>query len=115
MEFTQELHDSASGYGYVYWKKISLVADKPEMLIEHRLKNVGTRPIHTNVYDHNFLVLDKQPSNPAFTITLPFAITADPPVDKELAEVRKNQIVYLKTLGGTGPRVHLHHGLQQQP
>jgi hypothetical protein len=100
IEFTQELHDSPSGYGYIYWKKIGLVAGKPEMLIEHRLKNVGTRPIHTNVYDHNFLVLDKQPSGPAFTITLPFEVKADPPVDKELAEVRKNQIVYLKTLVG---------------
>jgi hypothetical protein len=100
VEFTQELHDSSSGYGYVYWKKISLVAGKPEMLIEHRLRNVGSRPIHTSVYDHNFLVLDKQPSNPAFTITFPFEIKADQPVDKELAEVRKNQIVYLKTLAG---------------
>ena len=41
VEFTQELHDASSGYGYVYHKKLSLVAGKPQMLIEHSLKNVG--------------------------------------------------------------------------
>ncbi len=38
IEFTQELHDASSGYGYIYTKKISLVAGKPEMLIEHSLQ-----------------------------------------------------------------------------
>ncbi len=100
MEFIQELHDSSSGYGYIYHKKVSLVAGKPEMLIEHSLKNVGTRAIHTSVYDHNFLVLDKQPTGTGFTITVPFAIHSDQPPEKDFAEIRKNQIVYLKTLAG---------------
>jgi hypothetical protein len=100
VEFIQELHDASSGYGYIYRKKLSLAAGKPRMLIEHRLKNVGTRAIHTNVYDHNFLVLDKQPTDAGFTIHLPFAIATEPPLEKELAEVRKDQIVYLKKLTG---------------
>ncbi len=70
------------------------------MSIEHSLKNVGTRPIHTSVYDHNFLVLDKQPTGPGFTVTLPFTITSDHPPEQGLAEFRKNQLVYLKTLAG---------------
>jgi hypothetical protein len=98
VEFTQELNDPASGYGYVYHKKLSLVPGKPEMLIEHSLKNTGSRPIHTSVYDHNFLVLDKQPTNSGFTITFPFQVTANPPPDKELAEIEKNQLLYRKTL-----------------
>jgi hypothetical protein len=98
VEFTQEVHDPATGFGYVYSKKISLAGGKPEMLIEHSLRNAGTRPIHTSVYDHNFLVLDKQPIGPAFTITLPFDITATPPFPKESAEVRKNKIAYVKIL-----------------
>jgi hypothetical protein len=44
--------------------------------------------------------LDKQPTDAGFTITLPFTIASDPPVEKDLAEIRKNQIVYLKTLEG---------------
>jgi hypothetical protein len=100
VEFTQELKDPASGYGYIYRKKLSLVKGKPEMTIEHSLKNVGTQPIHTNVYDHNFLVLDKQQTNAAFSIRFPFDVTATPPPDKEMAEIRKNQILYRKTLEG---------------
>ena len=100
MEFIQELHDSPSGYGYIYHKKVCLVAGKAEMLIEHSLKNVGARAIHTSVYDHNFLVLDKQPTGTGYTITVPFAIHSDEPPKKEFAEIRKNEIVYLKTLTG---------------
>jgi hypothetical protein len=100
IEFIQELHDPSSGYGYIYRKKISLIAGKPEMSIEHSLKNVGTRSIHSSVYDHNFLVLDKQPTGPAFTVTLPFTVTSDHPPEQGLAEFRKNQMVYLKTLAG---------------
>jgi hypothetical protein len=100
VEFTQELHNASSGYGYVYQKKLRLVDGKPVMVIEHSLKNTGTRAIHTSVYDHNFLVLNKQPTDAGFTITLPFAISSHPPVEKVLAEIRKNQVVYLKTLQG---------------
>jgi hypothetical protein len=100
VEFTQELHDPSSGYGYIYRKKLSLVKGKPEMMIEHSLKNVGTRAIHANVYDHNFLVLDKQTTSDAFSITFPFDITVDPSPDKTMAEIEKNQILYRKTLEG---------------
>jgi hypothetical protein len=30
------------------------------MLIEHSLKNTGKRAIQSSVYNHNFVVLDKQ-------------------------------------------------------
>ena len=100
IEFKQELHDTSSGYGYVYLKKISLAAGKPEMTIEHSFTNTGTRAIHTLVYDHNFLVLDKHVTDAGYTITLPFTISSDHPPDKDLAEFRKNQVVFLKTLEG---------------
>ena len=99
VEFTQELHDEASGFGYVYHKKLSLVAGKPEMVIEHSFKNTGSRAIDSDVYDHNFLVLDKRPTGD-YTIGFPFTITNGPLAVKGLAEFRKNQIVYLKTLSG---------------
>jgi hypothetical protein len=100
VEFIQELHTASSVYGYVYHKKISLVTGKPEMVIEHNLRNTGTHALHTNVYDHNFLVLDKKPIDAGFTITFPFTISNGQPADKEFAEFRKNQIVFLKTLAG---------------
>jgi len=96
--FTQELIDSSSGYGYVYRKTVRLVEGKPEMVLEHSLTNKGTRAIDTTVYNHNFLVLDKQPPGPGFVITVPFPIETQRPPNKVLAETRRNQIVYLKTL-----------------
>jgi hypothetical protein len=100
IEFTQELADPSSGYGYVYRKAVRLTKGRPEMALEHSLKNTGRRAIRGTVYNHNFLVLDKQPPGPAFTIKVPFPIRTDRPPNKELAEIRGNQIVYLKTLEG---------------
>jgi hypothetical protein len=98
IEFTQELHDSASGYGYIYHKKLSLVKGKPQMVMEHSLKNTGTVAIQSNVYNHNFLVLDHQTTSDAFSITLPFTVKADPAPDAALAEVQGSQILYRKPL-----------------
>jgi hypothetical protein len=100
IEFIHELKDPDSGYGYVYAKAIRLTKGKPEMVLRHNLRNTGRRPIDTSVYDHNFLVLDKQPIGPDFTITVPFEIKTERPLEKELAEVRGNRLVYLKPLEG---------------
>jgi hypothetical protein len=100
IEFTQQLSDASSGYGYVYRKVVRLVAGKPEMVLEHSLKNTGKNAIRTSVYNHNFLVLDKQQTGPDFTITVPFQIRSQRPPSRELAEIRGNRIVYLKTLTG---------------
>jgi hypothetical protein len=98
IEFTQEVTDSSSGYGYIYRKAVRLVNGRPEMVLEHSLTNTGTRAIRTSVYNHNFLVLDGQPPGPGLVITVPFQIQTGRPPDKKLAEIRGNQIVYLKTL-----------------
>ena len=98
VEFTQELTDPATGYGYIYRKTVRLIAGKPEMVLEHRLKNTGRRAIITSVYNHNFLVLDHQPPGPDFSLTVPFQIHSPQPPDKDLAEIRGNRFVYLKTL-----------------
>jgi len=98
IEFTQEVADSSSGYAYTYRKAIRLTEGKPEMVMEHSLKNSGSRAIRTSVYNHNFLVLDGQAPGPGFVITVPFQIQTRRPPTKELAEIRGNQIVYLKTL-----------------
>jgi len=98
VEFTQELADPSSGYGYVYRKIVRLKEGKPEMVLEHSLKNTGRRTIHSTVYNHNFLVLDKQPPGPGFSISLPFSIHPTQPADKRLANVHENRIVFAKVL-----------------
>ena len=98
VEFTQQVADPATGYGYIYTKTVSLVPGKPEMLIEHSLKNTGKRTIETSVYDHNFLVLDKQTIGPDFTVTVPFDIKPQKPIKSGVGTVEKNHITYLKQL-----------------
>jgi hypothetical protein len=98
VEFTQELTDPSSGYGYVYRKTVRLIEGKPEMVLEHSLKNTGRRAIQSAAYDHNFLVLDKQPPGPDFTISVPFQIRTPEPLSQQFAEIRGNQFVYLKVL-----------------
>jgi hypothetical protein len=100
VEFTQELNDAASGYGYRYHKVVRLSPGKPELTIEHSLKNTGRRAIESRVYNHNFLFLDGQPPGPGVVITVPFQIQTARPPNKNLAEVRGNQIEYVKPFEG---------------
>ena len=98
VEFTQTL--AAPPYGYVYRKTVRLAEGKPVMVMEHHLKNTGSRAIHSSVYNHNFLVLDKQPPGPGFVITVPFTIRTSEPPNKKLAEIRGSQVIYTQTLKG---------------
>jgi len=98
LDFVQQLHDSNSGYAYVYQKNVRLTSGKAEMILAHQLKNVGKRAIRTDVYNHNFLVLDQKGPGPGMVISVPFMIRTPDSPQKDLAEVRDRQIVYLKTL-----------------
>jgi hypothetical protein len=100
IEFTQEVDDPASGYGYIYLKRLLLTPKKPELVIEHTLRNTGRLPIETNQYNHNFLVLDGAPTGPDFVITVPFQIQSPRPPDPAFAEIQGNQIFYRKVLEG---------------
>jgi hypothetical protein len=100
IEFKQTLDDASSGFGYVYRKSVELVSGQPQMLLRHSLRNTGTRPIETTVYNHNFLVLDHRHIGSGFTITVPFQIQSPKPPSSRLAAIRGNQIVYLNTLKG---------------
>jgi hypothetical protein len=100
LEFTQDLTDSSSGYGYVYRKTVRLTPGKPEMTIAHTLRNTGRLALQTNQYNHNFLVLDRTPTGPDFKIAVPFLIETARPPDPAVAEIRGKEIVYLKPLQG---------------
>jgi hypothetical protein len=97
-EFIQTLDDASSGYGYVYRKTVRLIGSQPQMVLEHSLKNTGRRPIQTEVYNHNFLVLDKQAPGPDFVITFPFEIKAAQPAQG--VEIKGKQILYPRALSG---------------
>lgn len=98
--FTHELMDPRSGYGYAYHKTVRLAPGKPVLVLEHRLKNTGRRAITGTVYNHNFLVLDRQAPGPDFKISVPFPIEPAPLANPALAAIRGNQLVHLKPLRG---------------
>ena len=100
VEFTQEVNDPRSGFGYVYRKTVRLTPGRPELVIAHSLQNTGKQPLDANQYNHNFLVLDGATTGPEFRIRFPFAIKATRAPDPKLAEIRGNEFGYVKTLEG---------------
>ena len=94
IEFVHELRDTG-GYAYVYRKKLRLV--KNSLVLEHRLKNTGRKTIATSVYEHNFFMLDKQPTGPDTVLRLTFSPRATGALNG-LAEVRDKDLVYLQEL-----------------
>ena len=96
VRLTHDLSDKDTGYGYSYVKTVRLVPGKPQMVIEHVLKNTGTKPIETAVYCHNFLTLGTGNENVA--ITAPFNIIAAKPFTPGAAEVSGKTIRYLRAV-----------------
>ncbi len=78
IEFTHTLDDSA--WSYEYKKTVSLDhKDKPQLVpLTHALKNTGHRNIVTDVFDHNFFVLDGQTTGPDADVTFPFNLRPAP-------------------------------------
>jgi hypothetical protein len=100
IEFKHELADPSTDYAYEYRKTVSVAGDKPQMVLDHRLRNTGKRGIQTSVYNHNFLYLDRQAPGPDCSLTVPFPIRLSPSPANSLAAVRDNRIAFSKTLTG---------------
>lgn len=94
VEFVHELGETA-GYAYVYTKKLQVSGNT--LRLEHRLKNTGRKTIATSVYEHNFFMLDGQPTSPDVVVRFPFEVRATAPLEG-LAETRGRDLVYLKEL-----------------
>jgi hypothetical protein len=95
--FQQRL-TSPTGINYLYTKKLILSRDGSTLTLHHTLKNLGAAPLVTNVYDHDFFMLDAQPTGPGFVLHLAFAPVPETPLEPR-ATVKGNDIVYLKELG----------------
>lgn len=96
VEFTHELKDT-NGYAYVYRKTVRLTKGKPELVLQHSLKNTGKKTIDTSVYEHNFWVIDNQPTGPDFSVKFPFE-AKNIASFRGLAEVKGKDLVYLSEL-----------------
>ena len=98
IEFTQRLK-SEQGYAYVYRKTVRLVKGKPQLLLEHSLKNTGSKVIETNQYNHNFFVIDREVVGP--DVVVKFVFTPNPTRGfKDRAEVHDHEILFPHELEG---------------
>jgi len=115
IEFIQKLDAPSLGYGYVYRKVITLVAGKPEMVIAQSLTNTGAKPIHSEVYNHHFMVMNKQPPGPDVTIRFPYAPKPTRAPNTALIDVAGNELVYAKQLSGRDQAVVTFDGFGTTP
>ncbi len=97
VEFTHNISD-VNGYGYEYHKTVKLTKGKPELVLEHSLKNTGTKPIETSTYNHNFFVIDGEPTGPNIETTFPFVASAEGKGFGTIAEMKGKQLVYNRKL-----------------
>ncbi len=102
--FIQDLSDKI--YSYHYEKTVSLIKDEPELVLHHSLKNTGSHAIETEVYDHNFFVIDKHPIGPGLVVRFPFNLKYDkngPEVVGwgDMSEIVDNQISFIRTIGSS--------------
>jgi hypothetical protein len=67
IEFSHQLR-ADDGYAYLYRKTVRLVKGKPELLIEHSLRNTGSKVIETTQYNHNCVVIDHEVVGPDLDI-----------------------------------------------
>jgi hypothetical protein len=96
IQFVHVLKDAE--YSYEYKKTVHLIKGKPEMVLTHTLRNTGRRTIETSVYDHNFLVIDKQPTGPGYIIKFPVNVTGKGQGIGDIAQIQGNQMTFLRDL-----------------
>ena len=113
IQFVQELV-SDTGYSYRYEKTVRLAGRKPVLLLEHKLTNTGKRTIETDVYDHDFYVLDGTPVGPGVVVKFPFKPKAESDL-KNLAAIQGNELVYLKPLADHESATTFIKGFSNQP
>lgn len=101
--FLHELSDG-DGYAYTYQKTVRLARNKPELILEHSLKNTGKRVIDTSVYDHDFFMLDGEPTGPNIRVRFRFSPKAETDF-KDKAEWRGNELIYKRELAPRGDSV----------
>ena len=90
---------TADGWGYDYVKRLSLTPGKPQLVIDHTLRNTGRNAIGTTVYNHNFLTFGGVGIGPELTVTTPYEIKTTRPLPADAAaRLERNRLVYLRRL-----------------
>jgi len=79
VSFRQQLK-GPQGIAYIYEKTLTLDKNGSVMTLEHRFKNIGQKTIDTQVYDHDFFMLDGRPAGPGMAVHFAFEPKAPDPL-----------------------------------
>ncbi len=110
ISFRHEL-SSDIGYSYLYEKLIQLKSDG--FTLQHKLKNMGEKVIETDQFNHNFFMIDGEPSGTAFSISFPFPVsTEDDP--QGFVEIQDNEILFIRDLQKEDSFFLLLHGYGEE-
>lgn len=113
VEFVHQLNDDA--YSYTYNKTVQLLKGQPELALTHSLKNRGKRALETDVYNHNFFLLDHQPTGPGLVLRFPFLLKSEGARGLgELAEIQGDSIVLVRQLADGESVYAVLHGYGDQ-
>ena len=97
VSFRQDLK-GPSGISYIYKKVLKLDRHNPVLILEHEMKNTGTKTIETDVYNHDFFVLDGVQTGPGMVVRFPFEPRAAEPGFGDGARIDGKEIVYEREL-----------------
>lgn len=98
VSFQQDL--KSNGFAYVYKKTLKLDPHEPVLILEHELKNTGVETIETQVYNHDFYVLDDAPTGPDMVVRFPFEPRQKEPLSNG-ARIDGKELVYGRELQGS--------------
>lgn len=89
---------SEEGYGYEYTKTVRLMEGQPRMVLAHTLKNTGEKPLETTVYNHNFFIIDSEPTGPPIETTFAAPVRAEGKGFGEVIVAQDQQLLYQQAL-----------------
>lgn len=94
--FTHMLKDA--DYAYEYKKTVQLTEGKPELILTHVLKNTGRKAIETNVYDHNFFMIDNTPTGPDLRVKFAFTPGGKFQGPEDIPDFQGNQLLFKRKI-----------------
>ena len=84
-------------YAYIYEKTLTLDKNDPVITLDHTLRNTGQKTIDTDVYDHDFFMLDGKPTGPGMVVHFAFEPKAEDPLGAA-AKIEGKDLVYVDAL-----------------
>ena len=71
---------------------------RDQSILSHILKNTGKHRIETRVYNHNFFVIDNQPTGKGYELIFPVNVSGTGRGIGDIAEIQGNKIIFKRDL-----------------